>query len=629
MTDQTDVAEVSKGEVKKKKRFDARDWKVIADQIVDEYEKRKKARKNTEKEWAEIDRQLRMEPNNKLKLLADGTPDRNRAWMAEMELPFQAQALEVLTADARRLMFPDSGPWFAAHAALTDQYLSRVDFQSMIAGDENDIPSQINQDNADKIVESLLNHYHRQYDFGGVMDLVNAEAFKYGTGLARVKMAQKSVIMQTARGTLKETQTLPVILPRSIKETYLDETEYAVMNEGLVMGPSVIAERDQKVVDLVLAANKGSTDPDKEIGGWMPSNLKGLEGDKDGCVCVLEYEGDLIVPRKTTGSMFLPGVIVTVARGYNGDKADHRVIRFRFRKIPMQSYVQFPYHKEHIDCAYATSPLMKGRIIQAAATDALNRYLDAAALKNQPPMQYNRDDMVFAQSGGPRVFPGAQWGTTDKVEVVDMGDIGPMLNAYLAFVKQHSDFTGMNAPRLGEQTVSHTTAYAKQSEIQRGTVRTVDYVKASLEGPLTQILALEYEIGKEAMKGTMRIYSESYRGWLDLKKEFLPDDAVFDAYGAGGPAEQQQKNALRLQSLQLGLQMDQIAAQYGQPPTINIPAAIEQVLREGGWTDINAIARIESVASGNQAASAVPTTPQSAPATPATALQALAGQAGG
>ena len=57
--------------------------------------------------------------------------------MAEMELPLQAQALEVLTADARRMKFPDTGSWFRAHGQMTDEYLDQNDFKSFVLGDQN------------------------------------------------------------------------------------------------------------------------------------------------------------------------------------------------------------------------------------------------------------------------------------------------------------------------------------------------------------------------------------------------------------------------------------------------------------------------------------------------------------
>src|SRR4051812_627718 len=114
-----EIKEVSRqdGSVKKHRRFDDRDWKYLADFVIQEFEKRRDSdkRKDRVKQWKEIDRQIEMKPDVEYKKMPDGSVDKTKAWMAEMELPLQAQALEVLTSDTRRLMFPDSGPWFRGH----------------------------------------------------------------------------------------------------------------------------------------------------------------------------------------------------------------------------------------------------------------------------------------------------------------------------------------------------------------------------------------------------------------------------------------------------------------------------------------------------------------------------------
>src|SRR5690242_15989806 len=159
MASKSDIRAVEDdGTVTKQRRFDERDWDYIAEYVYDEYNKRKEDRLDLEKIWDEIDRQVRMEPDCAYKLLPNGKPDTRKSWMAEVELPLQAQALEVLRADARRLMIPDSGLFFRAHAETTDQYLQRVNFQSIIHGDETEVPTHINQDNADKLVEGYLAH---------------------------------------------------------------------------------------------------------------------------------------------------------------------------------------------------------------------------------------------------------------------------------------------------------------------------------------------------------------------------------------------------------------------------------------------------------------------------------------
>lgn len=585
-------------DVKPKRRFDARDWDYIAEFVIEEYHKRKRAREDRERCWAEIDRQIAMKPDTEFKyVIKEGQRvlDRNKAWMSEMELPLQAQALEVLTADARRMMFPDSGPWFTAHAEMTDEYLRQVDFQSLIKGDENEVPSIINQDNADKLTEGFLLHLFAQADIQTRIDRINAEAFKYGMAVGRARMETKSVFIHEARGVVKETQKIPVLVPCSIKNLYLDEP-VSSMHSAQVLGEAHIAVDYMKLENLRMAASKGGNDPDSEDGGWMPQNLRKVEPDDKGYVTVLEMEGDIVIPRRTTRSIVLPGAIVTVLLGGKdkGGNSTRSVIRFRWRKQPFSSYLLFPYHYEGAGDCYPTSPLMKGRPVQMTATHALNRLMDAAILKNAPPVSYDRTDTFFAQNGGAPIFPYAQWQSSDpssiKVHTEVGGDPGTLATVFQQAVSMYAELTGVLPARLGAQTTSHTTAFAKDAELQRGAVRTVDYVRQSGQGPLTRWLDMAYQMGRNAIgREGVSFYIPSYGGFVEVTKKQLPEKAIFEWFGSGGPAEEQQKRQMRIQSLGTAAQMEQIGVQMGKQPRLDFDAAQAQVLREGGWQDIDAI----------------------------------------
>lgn len=574
-----------------KKLFTKPDYPLLADYIADEWSRRKnsESRVCAERDWKEIDRQLRMSPDISHKLDANGRPDRNRAWMPEMELPLQSQTLEVLTADARRMTFPDSGPWFEAHVAMTDEYLERVDFQGLVAGDENEVPSLITQDNADKLVHGILDFWHRQYDFAGNVDLINAEAFKYGSGIGRARLVKKQVFINKAQGMVST--EIPVLFPVSIKNTYPDDRKFALMNEGHILGPSMIFWKKQNIHDLKLAATKGSKDPNNENGGWIPEHLEGMSGDDRDHVDILEYEGDIIVPRKTVDSMFVPNVMITVVIGRSGKDAVTKVIRVRKRRNALSSYIEFPYHREHIGSAYSTSPLIKGWPIQKCAVEALNRLIMSAALNTEPPIGYNRDDPYFVANGGPVIFPGAQWATTDDIKTHQIGDPTALFAVYTGILNQYYDVTGVNAPRLGAQTVSHTTAYAKEAELNRGVVRTVDYVRSTLKGPMTQWLNMAYTIGRESMGRTL-VYLQAYNGYVEIEKDHLPDFVTFDAHGSGGPQEEQAKLTNKLNAIQQATAIEQLRAQaqqLGITPHMDYEAVIDEILREGGWTDVDAI----------------------------------------
>lgn len=611
------------------KRVTKSDFTTIAEFVCDEHQRRKNNRKDFDKRCDEVDRQLRMEPDIWHKLAEDGRSiDNTKKWMPEMELPLQSQTLEVLTADARRMM--EGSPWFSPHAALTDEYLEKNDFSSLITGDSNEVPTLIDQDAADKLVYGVLNHFHRQYDFWGHIDLINADAFKYGFGVGRARKVKKTVFMNTAKGIVSKDQMIPVLVPRSARHTYLDDSKHAMMNEGHIVGSSVIFAGTMKLKDLQMAAAKGSNDPEKMDGGWIPRNLKNIEPDKHGEVDVLEWSGDLVVPRKSGPSLFFPNVIVTVVKG-QGQKAHEAVVRFRFTDLPFSPEIIFPYHCEDVRHPYPTSPLIKGWPIQKAAADALNRLIELGALNSQPPLAYDGDDPAYASSGGPRVYPGALWPTTGDIKAVQIGDPSSMLQVYVSLLQQYADVTGVNAPRLGAQTVSHTTAFAKEAEMSRGTVRTVDYVKSALKGPLAQWLHAAYYMGRDSLSPT-DIYIEAYNGFASVQKKNLPELVEFDVHGAGGPQEEVAKGQQRLQALQLALQVDQLRVQYamqGVDSKIDFNAAIEQILREGKWNDVDTILKSGGgVSQGPQNFPGMDGNPAQAATAPGAALQALAQQTG-
>lgn len=625
MPSQADIREVERGSVRRNRRITASDWANIAEQITDIHQTRKGRRRDLEKQAKEIDRQLRMEPDLSFKT----NPKTNqiipeKAWMPELELPLQTQTLEVLNADANRLMFPDSGPWFMAHAEIDDDYLEAVEAGAVrIAGDSADVPSLINQDNADKITEGILEFYHRQYPFADHVDLINSDAFKYGMGTGRAGVVNKSVYIDTARGTLRENRQIPVLFPRSFWNTYPDDEPEATMNEGYIVGPSTIFAQTKRYVDVIVAANKGGNDPNKMNGGWMPAHLKGLEPDGNGNVEMLEYEGDLIVSRKTTRALFLPGVIVTAIKGKSGGKPAERVIRFRFRKFPFSSYIQFPYQREDQNTIYGTSPLIKGRPIQVSAVQTLLRLMQMAAYKGEPMLRYDSSDLALAEMGGPPIFPGSAVGSIGPLEALDFGELGPLFQVYVGLLLQYADVTGVNQPRLGAQTVSHTTAFAKEAELSRGTVRTVKYIKSVLNGPMTTWLSMAHEIGR-SLRQQNTIYIDAYKSFVEIDPEGVAESATFEVFGSGGPLEESQKQQRRFASMNQAIQIDQLRQQQGQQPLLDLENVIRQILLQGGWIDIDAFFGSQNVSQGVAGTPTLGTTDQgSGPGAAVAALQSL------
>ena len=573
------------------RRLTKSDKDMMADRVVDLHRKRRDDPKRIllEKQWREIDRQLAMNPSADVMIKREGSQEEADSWMAETELPNQAETLEISTADARRLMMPKNVDWFVSHGLMTDELMAKLESANLIAGDRNELPSRVDQDNIDKLVTGTLQHFHKQYDFKGNVDLINAESFKYSMGIGRARWVKKRVFLHTNQGVKKSVKTIPMLVPRTVRRTYLDDSGHALSNEGQIVAPGHIYAYKIMAKDLMMASKMGSTDVNSIEGGWIRNALKGWDEDKD--IEVIEWEGDMVCPRKAGKSIYLPNAIITIAVGSKANKSERTVVRIRKNDLPYSSYILFPYHSEHIECPYATSPLMKGRPIQAAATDAMNRMMSTAALHTSPPLSRDRD----SQEQDPMVYPGAIWG--DDVEQHMIGDINAMVALFSTLDNKYQDVTGTNAPRLGAQTLSHTTAFAKEAELSRAQIRVNDYADSSEEGPLDRWLNIEFDmLRSKRWKDTF--FLRSYNGFVNMENSLLPDQATFEVFGSGAPADEQFKLQKRAAALTQAVQLDQLAIGLGADPTLDVPAAIRQVLQEGGWTDVDAIIRQETVAGG-------------------------------
>ncbi len=214
----------------RQRRLSAGDWKNIADEIAAKKNDRKSGRVDLEEKWDEVDRQVAMKPKAK----PQGEPD----WTPNLPLPMQAETLELLNADGRRLLFPPAEEWFSATTSLTDEDLQKLDFQSYVQGKDTNalarlIDSRGPQVFANAIAEAILRHTMEQYDFRSMIDTINTEAFKYGTWVGRVRPMTAEVFTNEFRGVIADKTRFPVFAPGSIRNVYLDDSPSRALNEGI------------------------------------------------------------------------------------------------------------------------------------------------------------------------------------------------------------------------------------------------------------------------------------------------------------------------------------------------------------------------------------------------------------
>lgn len=555
--------------VTKTRKFRKSDWDHAAEFIKEEKERRATdpRRQEAERQWKEVDRQVAMEPKP-LSHSPSADRDPANAWIPDVELPLQATALEVLAADARRLKFPNNSDWFFAHSEVTDALRERIN--PTLPGEPEQDDPQADQEVTDILVKSVMDHYHRIFRFRDQVAFLDAEAMKYGTYACRVS---KILIPQFGPG--KSNTFGPAVIPISIKDLYLDDSPQQVMQEGISIAPAPIRAYMQKLDDVQNAAKTGGVDR-----GWIEANLKDLEplgeGPQKGHVELLEWGGDLVFPRKTSENIYLPNVTVTVAVGNNGPT----VVRFRENPTTYRQHVFGTYMNEG-KTTYGTSPLMKGQPIQEAATEILNRLIAVGVLSAEPPISWDPNDARSMGTNGPDIYPGAKWPSDvpNEIKTHNIGDMAELLQTYVALLSQYEDLTGVNAPRRGAQTKSHTTAFAVGVETEKGLIRTADFVRAQELGPITDILNLEYEIARQTVGGS--IYIPEQDTFVKIDKKDLPKNVMFEVLGSSGPATLQEKNQNMVAGFQLSAQLSGFSAQMGGP-VLNAGEAIKEILKSAG-----------------------------------------------
>ena len=559
------------------------DLPKIAEQIVTTYKERKANRKDLEKRWKEIDRQIAMEPEKGHKTTRSGGVIKELEWLPEIELPDQAQTLEVLVGDVMRFLFPKGRDWFRATAALDDKYFQRFasvetpTFREKGKFDPRE-DGTIDGEVVNRIAQAIPSHFHRQYSFRQNIQLCQAEALKRGFGVGRVRKVNKMILGHTVKGKPVK-QKIPMFIPRKSENVFLDDSMDAVMHEGEMIGPNVIQTFTRRLSDMKAAAQNDAS--------YIQSQLARLVPDKNDCITLVELEGDLVY--ETSSEVIVQqNVILTAAYGEDSKNTTFGLIREQEGE-GFSTYIVFDYHKESAGSLYATAPLMKGLPIQKLGSQVMNQLVASGQLKITPPVGFNRDDQHFAAAGGPVIAPGAQWETTDEVNVYS--EVGGDPQVFFAISDglkaRYNDVTGGHAARLGAQTKSHTTAFAKDAELSQGAVRTVDYTDDVLLDPLTRLLEIEYRMG---MSGWTKqpVYIEAWDEFLELQKAHLPDTVLFQALGAGAPSEDTAKAQQRNQSLQLAMQVDSTAMQLGfrQAPRVDYDKVIDKLLEDGGIQDV-------------------------------------------
>lgn len=592
-----------------KQNLSEEDFRFLAEFIILEQSKRSRRRKKIEEVWAEIDRQVAMIPQPSNIDIVSGRTIEGTEWMPFVEQPFQAQTLEVLVADSMALIFPEGEDFFAAHSDVTEEFLVGIDPNELFGGTRNPEDPAVTQENIDAIVEAVHFHYQGLYDYRSIWNLILVDCFKRGTFAAKYDIVTSERFDHQTRGVLTKKQEFPMLIPYQMDDTYFADELDVLQHSNAVVGKQPIRVFMQDLGDLKLDAKRGGTDA-----GWRPKAVDTMEPLREGNVKLLEYEGDLIVPRSDTKPLFLANVTFTAVMGKtkapdSKEKDMSTIIRFKENEFARSTFVTGGYSPEDARSPYMTSPLVKGMPIQKAMSEASNRASQAAILQTEPPIGYNDNNAVFSANRGINISPRAQNATIGEIQILQIGDVTALSAYYFSLVALYENVTGVNRTRLGAQTKSHQTRFAVNQEAQRGQARTVDYVRSVMIGAMRTSLEIEWMMIKKVFKGEQRIYVAKFDTYLNIQAKHLPDRVLYEVRGAAEPFVEQEELQAKIQGLTLALQVDQARKEAGEAG-MDLEEFQRFVLQESGFTDVDKFFAEPNAPRSQGALGELPTQPQ-------------------
>jgi hypothetical protein len=489
----TQMAEV------KKRTITEDDWSSIESYISSELGARKNLtfRKDHEAIWTEVDRQVAMKPMKRIvddKEVAD--------WHSTIELGELSKASEVISADVRRMIFPQARSWFESHSEMDqEQEPMRKEIEGAIRG--------------------MMSQQHMDFGFKARFDLSVKEALHHGSFVVEVDMESR---LKVSDGYRVENLSAPVWIPHSMWNCYPDSSPSVIGTDMFYAGSMII------VSFIPLHRLKDMARGD----GWMNVD-KIPEPKKDQDVELVTYYGDLVVP-KQDGEIYLPNCKAITA--------NKKIIYYKALEMPYIPIIYSGYERQDVRNPYYTSPIIKLSPMQKLGSVLANKYIEAIALDIEPPIIYDGNDPYFVQHGGPTIAPGAKNPTKGSAEwkTMKVGDPRSAANGLEMAINQIQTGTGVNAIRAGGSAADRQTATEVVKTSQAGEIRVVDFVDKLETQALRPFLYMQHTLNKKHLKGYSFYNPEmDSPDFMRASKKDLPEYIHFEVVGSKGLLGEEQR----------------------------------------------------------------------------------------
>ena len=508
----------------KKRKIRDKDWDKVQTFIKNEHDSRKKSqfRVHHESIWKEVDRQIKMEP---MKRVTQAGKAVKKSWNSAFELGELSKASEIISADIRRITFPQERHWFDSHVEIPPQLDEQTGTQKI--DDET-------QTKVDGLLRALMTQQQIDFGFKAAVDLSVKEALHHGSFVATAEWDED---LYVEAGSKVGNVGAPTWVPHSMWNCFPDPSPRVINTKMYYCGSMII---ESYMPRYKLERMRGD--------GWMQAQFEKIPKDehkrKSGVdtidtkdVQIVTYYGDIVVERADGDDIYLPNSIAKLANGV--------ICYYKPNDLPYSPVIYNGYEKQDVRDPYYTSPIIKQSPMHKLTTILANKFVDGVSLKVEPPIVYDGNDPYFVEHDGPIIAPGVKTpskGSTD-FKLIETGDPAYALEGLQMGLRQLQEGTGVSAVRTGVANSDRQTATEVQKIAQGAEVRTVDFID-KLNYSLRTFLYLQHELNKQNMKA-YSFYNESMQSqdFVRVTKKDLDEaqSVHFDVVGARGLLGEEQR----------------------------------------------------------------------------------------
>jgi len=501
-------------------RITKKDWEKVQTFLMAELEARKRSdfRQSAERRWREVDRQIAMDPM--MKIARDGSQV-DSGWHNTIELGELAKSSENMSADVRRIVFPQSRYWNEPHADVAEA----MPFDPQTG--TKTVPDKL-QTGVDGRLRAFMAQQHSDFGLKDRVELSVKEALHHGSFVAEVDWDEQEMVFGGER---TKTFGAGVWIPHSMWNCYPDPSP-SVVGTNMFYTGTMFIERylpRHKAEKLVKSGQEGYMasqwrlvkKDEHKVGGETIKDVK-----------ITTYWGDIVIERSDGNDLYFPNHKAMLFNGV--------ICYMAPNETPYVPIIFRGYERPDVRSPYYTSPIVKLSPTQKLASTLANKAMDGIELILEPPIVYDGNDPDFVLNGGPEIRPGAKVSSKGKnaFQQVQIGDPMVAITGLQWAVGEMKEKLGRPGKPVGDRATKAEVVKASQDQ----EVSLVDFID-KVEVGLRTYLYMQHELNLRKLT-EYSYYSPEMDDpdFLTVKRSDLPKAVHFEVVGARGVLGEQERN---------------------------------------------------------------------------------------